>query len=99
MGKVQIVIEIDDEEYKRFMDDYVGCPDIIYAVRKGTPLPKNHGRLIDADEFRMFCFNKNFDRRLSEGGLATINMYLDLQPTIIEEVKADEEEEVGGDNN
>lgn len=37
--KVQIVIEIDDEVYKRFMDDYVGCPDIIYAVRKGTPLP------------------------------------------------------------
>ena len=37
----------------------------------------------------MFSFNKVFDNRLSEGGLATINMYLDLQPTIIEEVKAD----------
>ena len=46
---MEIVIDIDDEVYKRFMDDYVGCPDIIYAVRKGIPLPKGHGRLIDAD--------------------------------------------------
>lgn len=57
---------------------------IFNAVKNGTPLPKHHGRLIDADEFQRYCFNKNFDRRLSEGGLATINMFLELQPTIIE---------------
>ena len=27
---------------------------------------------------------KNFDKRLSDGGLATINLYLEFQPTIIE---------------
>ena len=47
---MQIVIDIDDDVYKRFMDDYVGCPDIIYAVRKGIPLPKGHGRLIDLND-------------------------------------------------
>ena len=49
---MKIVIDIDDEVYKRFMDDYVGCPDIIYAVRKGTPLPEHHGDLIDRRELK-----------------------------------------------
>ena len=58
--------------------------DILDAIRNGTPLPEHHGRLIDADAFQKYCFEKNFDRRLSEGGLATINMFLAFQETIIE---------------
>ena len=89
---MQIVIKIDEELYKAITTgniDYYDALNGLKAIASGTPLPKNHGRLIDADKFQMFSFNKVFDNRLSEGGLATINMYLDLQPTIIEEVKAD----------
>ena len=53
---MQIVIEIDDDMYKQIMaDDHVYVLDdvnillIENAIYNGTPLPKNHGRLIDAD--------------------------------------------------
>lgn len=50
---MRIVIDIDDEDYKRIQD----IPDVFNsltsraysAIRNGTPLPKGHGRLIDAD--------------------------------------------------
>ena len=53
---MQIVIDIDEklynyiqtEEYDEHLDkrfDY----QIRFAVKDGTPLPKGHGRLIDAD--------------------------------------------------
>ena len=58
--------------------------DIMDAIRNSTPLPEHHGRLIDADALEQYCFNKNFDKRLSDGGLATISLFLTFQPTIIE---------------
>lgn len=50
---VEIVIKISDEDYKRIQD----IPDVFNsltsrmysAIRKGVPLPKGHGRLIDVD--------------------------------------------------
>ena len=51
---MQIVIDIPEEMYKwvndvnKFSDDY-GVGDFIDLVKNGTPLPKGHGRLIDAD--------------------------------------------------
>lgn len=55
---MQIVIEIDELVY-------IGCKVIASSkegrvleetIADGTPLPKGHGRLIDADDFfRMFC--------------------------------------------
>lgn len=64
----------------------------IALIQNGTPIPKGHGRLIDADAFQKYCFNKNFERRLSEVGLFFINMFLSDAPTIIE---ADKESENG----
>jgi len=87
---MQIVIDIDDDMYKSVAnnDAYVlGDVDWILlenAIANGTPLPEHHGRLIDADAFQQYCFNKNFDKRLSDEGLAIINFYLTFQPTIIE---------------
>ena len=54
MAKVQIVIKIPEEMYKwvndanKIFNDY-GTSDFIDLVKNGTPLPKGHGRLIDAD--------------------------------------------------
>lgn len=78
---IQIVIDIDDEVYKRFMDDYVGCPDIIYAVRRGTPLPEHHGRLIsEEDMLSVILFSKLFDdAKVKEVKEVLLNI-----PTIIE---------------
>ena len=48
---MKIVIEIDDVYYKFIKDtefENYGITKHLYeAVYKGTPLPKNHGRLID----------------------------------------------------
>ena len=77
---MKIVIEIDDEVYKRFMNDYVGCPDIIYAVRKGKPLPKNHGRLVDVDELY-----ENTEIGHDEDGYACVTWKaINDAPTILE---------------
>ena len=50
---MKIVIDIDEELYNRIRADsgvYV-MDDILVenAIYEGTPLPKGHGRLIDAD--------------------------------------------------
>ena len=49
---MQIVIDIDENLYTRLfdngVDNYDDAVDMAKAIRKGTPLPKVHGRLIDA---------------------------------------------------
>ena len=59
---MQIVINIDEAIYKRILpykdvpvisnlcNDY---PEITHAIANGVPLPKGHGRLIDADEINL----------------------------------------------
>ena len=53
---MQIVIKLEDELLERINssdpDDFDGWieSDLIQLIQDGTPLPKNHGRLIDADE-------------------------------------------------
>lgn len=49
---IQLLIEIDEELYKKTKDGYLSCIDalgICEYVSNGKPLPKGHGRLIDAD--------------------------------------------------
>lgn len=61
----EIVINIDDKTYKAFMEltainlGRSNCKGIIRecldAIKHGVVLPKEHGRLIDADEFKNYC--------------------------------------------
>lgn len=47
---MEIVIEIPDQKYKWIVDNpQIYTDDLCEAIRNGTPLPENHGRLIDAD--------------------------------------------------
>ena len=48
---MQIVIDIPDNKYQWIKDSPVTYDnEYCKAIRRGTPLPKGHGRLIDADE-------------------------------------------------
>lgn len=55
---MEIVIDIDENVFTRLFDngteDYEIVNDDLFAIaksiRKGTPLPKKHGRLIDGDK-------------------------------------------------
>lgn len=56
------------------------------AVRDGIPLPKGHGRLIDADELKK---HKYHDSNRFENAVAVA--YIDLADTIIEADKGETE--------
>lgn len=62
---MQIVIDIDDKLYKRLfvngVDNYDDAVDMANAIRKGTPLPKGHGDLIDANELNRIMYHKAFE--------------------------------------
>lgn len=50
---MQMMIEIDEDIFTRLFDNGVETNDDLFAIaksiRNGKPLPKGHGRLIDAD--------------------------------------------------
>lgn len=62
---MQIVIDMTEDFYKLLMDEeFDKIRDInleyialVQKVKNGTPLPKGHGRLIDADVLMEYCQN------------------------------------------
>lgn len=82
---MKLVIEIPDELYNDikthplFSSD---IPAIERAIRNGTPLPKGHGRLIDADKLDV---GEVFDYYGNRKGYKFIGEYeLNNAPTIVE---------------
>ncbi len=77
MEEIELVIKIPEEEYEFCKRQYdTECLDVLMiAVKYGTPLPKGHGRLIDAGKYR-----KDMQDSREFNFFAT----LDFQPTIIE---------------
>ena len=89
---MKIVIDIQDDVYRVLKDDIYPIPDterlaLVFKtlVKKGTPLPKGHGRLIDADEFKFDILT------IIEPDLDRILDYLTDAQTIIEADKKSEE--------
>lgn len=90
---MQIVIELPDDDYQDFKDDcfdnyYMKC--LIYnAIDNGIPLPKNHGRLIDADKLNKknkYLFKMGTEAfPKSEYFIKASDLF--LAPTIIEKEK------------
>lgn len=98
---MQIVIDIDEGMYEKVIEtnvvyvlEDVDCILIENAIANGTPLPKGHGRLIDAD-----ALNIRMEQRMDEIGddesiweSSTVATALDmLAPTIIEADKVESE--------
>lgn len=46
---MKIVIDIPKRMYEKICNNTLGI-EIFEAIKNGTPLPKNHGRLIDAEK-------------------------------------------------
>lgn len=59
---MKLIIDIPEEDYKTIIQRPKQCVvhwDIVDALKNGTPLPKGHGRLIDADKLnrkKKYCF-------------------------------------------
>lgn len=59
---MELVIKISEEDYN-LMKARVCKSSSDYLILDGTPLPKGHGRLIDADKLRMDYCNDNCGER------------------------------------
>lgn len=90
---MQIVIDIPEKIYKAIQDNtYCGISnsDMYEAIRNGTPLPKGHGALKDADEV-MNEMERNFDMQELYLPIHFKQFALDEATTIIEADKEAEE--------
>lgn len=50
---MQIVIELSDEDYNSIQDGHIPF-SVLEVIKNGVPLPKGHGKLIDADEINHY---------------------------------------------
>ena len=89
----ELVIKIPEVVYEHILKvksvpDMLGIDIVntIEAVKNGTPLPKGHGRLIDADEIQFE--NNDFD---TYSDYSRAFDAIDNAPTIIEADKESEE--------
>lgn len=104
---MKIVIDIPDEMYENALNDLLcGSETLCNAIKNGTPLPKRHGRLIDADYLKNVTLlhnfhgnNKNFVPYADRRGYRMRNKEVDEAiinaPTII---KSDKEINDGDSN-
>lgn len=91
MADIELVIKIDKDIYEA-RQHWVANPkrmvdEVDIAIANGTPLPKGHGKLIDADE-QIFKIEEIYNGyMLSEDGGVVPNdfvEFLEEAPTIIE---------------
>ena len=75
MADIELVIKISEEEYER-------GTVMASAIRNGTPLPKGHGRLIDADAYLIKERPRGIDEVIWKG--CHIYKSITEAPTIIE---------------
>lgn len=97
MADIELVIKVDEKLYKDIFSDaeimiYGGMRSgktllatLLRAIRKGTPLPKEHGRLIDADNIKTAFPSGEYVRTES------IRATIDHEDTIIEADKESED--------
>ena len=90
---MKIVIDISEDVYTRLFDNGIETSfedrkAIDIAVRVGTPIPKGHGRLIDADSMKTM---KNI-QSANFNAVESIRLWIDNQQTIIEADKEGEQE-------
>lgn len=81
---MQIVIDVSEETIRKIKNElYCGIddPDLYKAMENGKPLPKGHGRLIDADKMtsELLTIDSNY-AFLADWTLQV----LDAQPIVIE---------------
>lgn len=99
---MQIVIDIDDEDYKKVLD--ANNRDVGWniahacyeAVLDGTPLPKGHGKLVDINSIPKEDRHITVKSLLHPGTIAhagaiTLEEYANSLPTIIEADRSVEE--------
>lgn len=89
---MQVLVNIDEEDYKKVLDinnrecEWNNMHSCYKAVLDGIPLPKGHGRLIDADEIIKIITDVDGYERFENSNLFAKHYYDVVKdaPTIIE---------------
>ncbi len=102
--EIELVVKVPKYMFEAFQDRYKypnkgnGINLLEYAIAKGTPLPKGHGRLVDIskiDEDKVESDNPIIYLEINGQCTEAISLdYLNDLPTIVE---ADKEDEDGND--
>ena len=82
---VKIIVTLSEGQYEALKDVQfggIGSRMIFNAVKHGTPLPKGHGRLIDADAIEYD--EESLETDSSQVFLVVDKDSIDLMPTIVE---------------
>lgn len=82
MADIELVIKISEENYNIIKNYKAPMSWAEHVIKNGTPLPKGHGRLIDADDIRVIELEDDLHIIRHEKGDG-IDTYIDA-PTIIE---------------
>jgi len=97
---MKLVIDISEGLYEWIKSEYKNPNgEVVYvAIANGTPLPKKHGRLIDANDIDKILrpIEKGDDERAVtfETAIRLIHDALNRMPTIIEADKTEKEDKV-----
>lgn len=85
MADIELVVKIPEEEYKNIclMSKDGICMALYDWIANGVPLPKGHGRLIDADELLKQSYRIDDSETLSTRDVVN-EEEIDNAPTIIE---------------
>ena len=86
---MKLIIDIPEEYYKAITDiPNHQCTADMLIIKNGTPLPKGHGRLIDADDLDITTITTD-DYRGNEVLDIVLKEDVDNAPTIIEADKGE----------
>lgn len=78
---MKLVINIHEKDYQSILNSGQVPYSVVYAIMNGTPLPKGHGRLIDADVVDDNIYDLTRSMDLNYGQIIKV---VDDAPTIIE---------------
>ena len=93
---MKVVIDIPEDDYKlacNYPDALIAC--YAHYIKAGVPLPKKHGRLIDADALNIGEYEREDDDsrtlEISIGGLLSLYHKVIDAPTVIEAEESGDE--------
>lgn len=84
---MQIVIDIPEETYDFIKRTGYHTQSLYKAIKNGTPLPKGHGRLIDADAINIHDVSPAYGMEV----YGVTQDDIEYEPTILEADKAESE--------
>lgn len=88
---MKLVIDIHEKDYQLILNSGFVPYGVIYAIMHGTPLPKGHGRLIDADALEKKMYNREEELKEIKAiwGSSAVSVALNMFASTI--IEADKE--------